>query len=99
MCLLKKIFSGNGLPFSERGINVFDKQIHSAIMKKLACLSLAAGLIFTGCADNGVVNEKKVDKLGRKFDSAAEKLWDSTKVKGREVGKDIKERIDSLKNK
>ena len=68
-------------------------------MKKLVCLSLVAGLIVNGCANNSVVNEKKVDQLGKKFDSAAGKLWDSTKVKGREVGKDLKERINSLKNK
>lgn len=68
-------------------------------MKQLVWMGLLAGLITTGCTNSSVLNREKTDKLGKKFDSAAEKLWDSTKEKGREVGKDLKERIDSLKMK
>ena len=36
-----------------------------------------------------------MDSLGKKFDSSAEKIWDSTKEKGKELKNKIKDKIEN----
>jgi hypothetical protein len=62
-------------------------------MKKVWLLIIISGFL-AACEDKGSV---KVDlnKVGKKFDSAADKIWDSTKVVGKELKHKIKNKLDS----
>jgi hypothetical protein len=64
-------------------------------MSKRWMVILVAG-IFSACTDSGS-GKIDVDKVGKKFDSSAKKLWDSTKVKGKELGNKVKEKLDNKK--
>ena len=44
----------------------------------------------SACNENGDSTERKLDSLERRIDTTAEKVWDSTKAKA----KDLKERIE-----
>ena len=46
------------------------------------------------CNNDGVSIKVKVDSVGRKFDTAAEKLYDSTKSKAKDLKNVIKDRFD-----
>jgi hypothetical protein len=72
--------------------------VSSTCMKKGWILMIGIGLAW-GCNNSSPVNKEKVDQLGHKFDSAAEKLWDSTKKEGKEIGNKLKEKMDSVRNK
>lgn len=73
---------------------------HRYIMKKSGLLILAMALL-VGCADSSTSVKIKMDSLGKKFDSSAERIWDSTKAKAKGIKEDIKKRLeeDSSKNK
>lgn len=64
-------------------------------MRKWWMMILVAG-VFSACT-NGDSGKIDVDKVGKKFDSSAEKLWDSTKAKGKEIGNKLKEKLDDKK--
>jgi hypothetical protein len=58
-------------------------------MRRLIIPVLMMSLV--ACGNGGNSTEVKLDSMGRKFDSSAERKWDSTKQKAR----DIKETIES----
>ena len=58
-------------------------------MKRITGL-LALTLLFTACNNEGDTTERKLDSLETRIDTTAEKVWDSTKAKA----KDLKERIE-----
>ena len=65
-------------------------------------LVLVAGL--TACNNNGSTTEVKVDSLkkeldtlGEKIDEKADKLWDSTREKAKDLKESIEARFDSVK--
>ncbi len=46
------------------------------------------------CNNDGVSTKAKFDSLGKKFDSTAEKLWDSTKEKAKDIKEKIEDKLD-----
>lgn len=58
-------------------------------MKRITSI-LALALLFTACNNEGDTTERKLDSLETRIDTTAEKVWDSTKAKA----KDLKERIE-----
>ena len=58
-------------------------------MKKLTGL-LTLALLVAACNNEGDHTERKLDSLETRIDTTAEKVWDSTKAKA----KDLKERIE-----
>jgi hypothetical protein len=61
-------------------------------MNKLLALLLIGGVL-GGCNDNAEV-KAKFDSVGKKFDSSAQRLYDTAKEKGRELKDKIKEKLD-----
>lgn len=58
-------------------------------------------MVLTGCNENGDSTERKLDSLERRIDTTAEKVWDSTKSKAKELKERIENRLerrDSVKN-
>jgi hypothetical protein len=51
---------------------------------------LAGALLLVACNNEGDSTERKLDSLETRIDTTAEKVWDSTKAKA----KDLKERIE-----
>ena len=49
------------------------------------------GCLVTACNNGGSSTENKLDSIGKKFDSSAARIWDSTKEKARA----IKERVEN----
>lgn len=62
-------------------------------MKRFAWAVIVIG--FWSCANNSSSTDVKLDSIGKKFDTSAERIWDSTKEKARA----IKERIENKLNK
>jgi RNase adaptor protein for sRNA GlmZ degradation len=58
-------------------------------MKRLTGILLGS-LLLTACNNEGDSAERKLDSLETRIDTTAEKVWDSTKAKA----KDLKERIE-----
>jgi hypothetical protein len=59
-------------------------------------------LLGISCNQNGTSTESKLDSIGKKFDSVAEKTWDSTKSKAEEIREKVEgmiENKDSLNKK
>ena len=54
---------------------------------------LITAVLLGGCNNDGPV-KIKMDSLGKKFDSSAERLYDSAKEKGREIKENIKNKLD-----
>jgi len=50
-------------------------------------------VLFSSCSD-GVSIEVKTDSLGRKLDTAADRIWDTTKTKFKEVKDRIKVKVE-----
>ena len=46
------------------------------------------------CDNDGSSTRNKMDSLGKKFDSSAERIWDSTKEKARELKENIENKLD-----
>jgi hypothetical protein len=61
---------------------------------KRVCVFAVAVLGLISCSNIGESTAVPVDSLGKKFDKAAEKLWDSTKQKAKDVRDTIKKRLD-----
>jgi len=61
MVLLQNIFQNNGLPFSNKGINMHN-QLKNVFMKfaKLSVIALSMGLFLTSCG-NGSTEAAKTD--------------------------------------
>jgi hypothetical protein len=58
----------------------------------LAVFVITATLV--ACDNGSGTTEQKLDSLGEKFEKAAEKTWDSTKSKGKELIDKAKDRLD-----
>lgn len=63
-------------------------------MKKSGVLAVILVFALSACNNDGVSIKVKVDSVGRKFDTAAEKLYDSTKNKAKDLKNIIKDRFD-----
>jgi hypothetical protein len=59
-------------------------------MKK-AGFAVLTGCLMMACNNSGSSTENKLDSIGKKFDSSATRVWDSTKEKARA----IKERVEN----
>lgn len=59
-------------------------------MKK-AGLVILMGCLMAACNNSGSSTQNKIDSIGKKFDSSANRIWDSTKEKAR----DIKEKVEN----
>lgn len=46
------------------------------------------------CNNNGSSAGAKIDSIGEKFDSSAERIWDSTKEKARDIKNRIEEKLE-----
>ena len=62
-------------------------------MKKAGFVFLIAGFL-VACDNSGSSTKSKMDSLGKKFDSSAERIWDSTKEKARELKENIENKLD-----
>ena len=62
-------------------------------MKKMGFVVITLGFL-TACTSS-TETKIKVDSLGKKFDSAAQKTWDSTKEKGKELKEKIEEKLNN----
>jgi hypothetical protein len=51
---------------------------------------LLVGVLMSACNETGDATDRKLDSLERRIDTTAEKVWDSTKARA----KDLKERIE-----
>jgi len=51
-------------------------------------------ILLAGCNNDGSV-KVKMDSLGKKFDSSAQRLYDSAKERGRELKENIKEKLNN----
>jgi len=58
-------------------------------MRRLVGL-LGITVLFNACNEEGSPAERKLDSMERRIDTTAEKVWDSTKARA----KDLKERIE-----
>jgi hypothetical protein len=62
-------------------------------MKKILGI-LSVALVMTACNNDGGSTEEKLDSLGNKIDTTAEKVWDSTKETYKDVREEVKDRLD-----
>lgn len=62
-------------------------------MKKLGFVILMAVLL-TSCNNNRSSAKVKLDSIGKKFDSSADRIWDSTKEKAKEIKETIEKKLD-----
>jgi hypothetical protein len=51
---------------------------------------LLVGVLMSACNETGDATDRKLDSLEHRIDTTAEKVWDSTKARA----KDLKERIE-----
>lgn len=63
-------------------------------MKRLTGL-LALVLLVTACNNEGDVTERKLDSLETRIDTTAEKVWDSTKARAKDLKERIEQRIEN----
>ena len=63
--------------------------VYELAMVKYVVSALVMSLV--ACSNGSNSADTKLDSIGKKFDSAAERTWDSTKQKAR----DIKERVEN----
>lgn len=55
---------------------------------------LISAVVIVGCDNDGTA-KVKIDSLGKKFDSSAQRLYDSAKEKGREIKDHIKDKLEN----
>lgn len=70
-------------------------------MKKTAFVVLMA-VFALSCNNEGGITEQKLDSLEERIDTTADKVWDSTKAKAKELKERIEQKLenrDSLKRK
>jgi hypothetical protein len=63
-------------------------------MNRIASI-LALSVLFAACNENNGSTEQKIDSLERRIDTTAEKVWDSTKAKAKELKDRIEQRFDN----
>jgi len=63
-------------------------------MKTIGFVIILMGCILCACNDTGSSTRIKIDSIGRKFDTSAERIWDSTKVKAKEIKEKIENKLD-----
>ena len=51
-----------------------------------------------GCAEDSKSIEQKIDSIGDKLEPAAEKVWDSTKSKAKNLKEKIEEKVEEAKD-
>lgn len=62
---------------------------------KGSCVVLSMVFLGFSCKQNSSSTEQKLDSIGTKFDSVAEKTWDSTKSKAREIRDKVEGMIEN----
>ena len=62
-------------------------------MKRFFAVLVVAGLL-TACNENGSTIEGKLDSLEDRIDTTAEKIWDSTKAKAKDIKEEVEERLE-----
>lgn len=63
-------------------------------MKRITGI-LALALLFTACNNESDTTERKLDSLETRIDTTAEKVWDSTKAKARDLKERIEQKIEN----
>jgi hypothetical protein len=86
---LKKYFENRGYFF---GAPVLIMNQQDVNMRKML-FGLMFLAFFSACSNDGKT-KTTIDSIGKKFDSSAEKIWDSTKVKAKNLGERIKEKFN-----
>lgn len=56
---------------------------------------LAGALLLAACNNEGDSTERKLDSLETRIDTTAEKVWDSTKAKAKDLKERIEEKIEN----
>ena len=54
----------------------------------------ASFFVLSACNNSNTVTEQKLDSIGRKFDSTAGRVWDSTKEKAKDLKENIEKRLE-----
>ena len=62
-------------------------------MKKLGLVILAAGMV-AGCSNSDSSTKVKLDSIGKKLDSSANRVWDSTKEKAKDIKNSIENKLE-----
>ena len=62
-------------------------------MKKLGLVILIAGMV-SGCGNSDSSTKVKLDSIGKKFDSSANRVWDSTKEKAKDIKNSIENKLE-----
>ena len=63
-------------------------------MKRLTGL-LTLALLLAACNNEGDSTERKLDSLETRIDTTAEKVWDSTKARAKDLKEHIEQRIEN----
>lgn len=63
-------------------------------MKKFLGL-MAVVVLLAACNNEGDATERKLDSLENRIDTTAEKVWDSTKAKAKELKERIEQKIEN----
>jgi Skp family chaperone for outer membrane proteins len=63
-------------------------------MKKAGFVVIVMWILVSACGDNSSSTRIKIDSIGKRFDTSAERLWDSTKEKAKEIKEKIDNKLD-----
>lgn len=55
---------------------------------------LLVGVLVSACNETGDSTERKLDSLERRIDTTAEKVWDSTKARAKDLKEQIEEKFE-----
>jgi hypothetical protein len=55
---------------------------------------LVLGMLVSACNESGDSTERKLDSLERRIDTTAEKVWDSTKARAKDLKEQIEEKFE-----
>ena len=55
---------------------------------------LLVGALVSACNETGDSTERKLDSLERRIDTTAEKVWDSTKARAKDLKEQIEEKLE-----
>jgi hypothetical protein len=62
-------------------------------MKKIGSVILMVGAMMA-CNNSGSSTKVKLDSIGKKFDSSANRIWDSTKEKAKDIKNNIENKLE-----
>ncbi|MGN6164717.1 MAG: hypothetical protein ACTHOF_09270 [Flavisolibacter sp.] len=62
-------------------------------MKKLGLVISIAGMM-AACSNGDSSTKVKLDSIGKKFDSSASRVWDSTKEKAKDIKNSIENKLE-----